>query len=269
MTLALVTVACGSAGTPPPVVTPPVPRLAPIEIGINDGFHGPLPADLVANECGWRSPWIRTPHLNAETLTQFIASVAPCPSIHVLALVEGPDPALASQLARVPGVGKLEVGNELELSPHSLSQPAYVTAVVQMHDAARQAGFTGEIIAGAVYAITDNTKRRVEAMLIACPDCSVGLHVYEIPEANDLNWMRSLHRRIWVTETGSPTGCGTAKWQEQADFLRGLTATLATVENIVGLIYYQRPSGQTCDNLATFGFQAFDGTWKPAEELLQ
>lgn len=259
----LCALACASAPARPPA-PPSAPRSTPLMLGINDGFHGQLSQDLVDKACSWNQPWERTPHLSAETLRSFVASIASCRSIHVLALVEGPDPALAAQLASVAGVDALEVGNELELPPHELSMNAYVASVAQMHDAARAAGFHGEIIAGAVYAITDDTKRRVEAMLAACPDCSVGLHVYEVPSTADLNWIRSLHRRVWVTETGSPTGCGHAKDQEQADFLRGMLATLSTVENIVGVIVYQRAAGPTCSNLDTFSIAG-----KPAEELLR
>lgn len=265
---ALLASGCASA---PVVVQPSVPRAIPLMRGINDGYHGPLPPDIVARACTWASPWMRTPHLSADSLLAFLGSVASCPSIRPLVLVEGPDPTLAASLAVVLRMttGVLEVGNELELAPHQMTTPQYAQAVAAMHDAARATGFTGEIIAGAVYAITDDTKLRVAAMMTACPDCSVGLHIYEVPSASDLAWIRSLGRRVWVTETGSPTGCVTAQWQAQADYVWGMTATLATVENIVAVIYYQRPSGSTCDDLATFGFQAADGAWKPVEAILR
>ncbi len=259
--LALVlTVACGMA--PAPVLRR---RSALLDLGANDGFHGPVAPGVVAEWCTWRSPWIRTPHLSPETLQQHLQAASACPSVRTLALVEGPDPALAGALAAVlPPDAKLEIGNELELAPHNLSQQAYATAVVQMRNAARQAGFSGEIISGGVYAITDDTKRRVEAVAAACPDCSLGLHIYQVPSADDLNWIRSLHRRIWVTETGSPTNCVPAKLQEQAAYLKGMIATLGTVENIVGVILYQRPAGPTCSDLDTFSIAG-----KPAEELLR
>ena len=223
-----------------------------------------MSADIEAEWCSWRAPWIRTPQLSASSLSAHLAAVT-CPSVKTLALVEGPDPALAGALAAVlPFDAKLEVGNELELAPHTLSQSAYVAAVTQMHDAARAAGFSGEIVAGAVYALTDDTKARVEAAAAACPDCSLGLHVYEVPSAADLAWIRALNRRVWVTETGSATGCGTAQWQAQADYLRGMLATLGTVENIVGVLIYQRPAGLTCSTLDTFSIAG-----KPAEELLR
>lgn len=261
--LALLTVACGAH--PAPVLTPAVPRSAPLELGANDCFHcAGMSPDIEAEWCTWRAPWIRTPQLSAASLAAHLAAVT-CPSVKTLALVEGPDPALAGALAAVlPFAAKLEVSNELELAPHNLSPQAYVAAVTQMHDAARAAGFSGEIIAGAVYALTDDTKARVEAVAAACPDCSLGLHIYEVPSAADLAWIRSLHRRIWVTETGSPTNCVPVKLQEQAAYLNGMIATLGTVENIVGVILYQRPAGPTCSNLDTFSIAG-----KPAEELLK
>lgn len=268
--IALLTVACG--GNPPPVVVPTVPRPLPLAIGINDGFHGPLPPDIVAHYCGYGKPLlIRSPQLSYDGFAAMRDSLkAGCDQLSMIALIEHPDPALSADVANgLSSWRAIEIGNELELPPHNLSQAQYVTAVVQMHDAARQAGFSGEIIAGAVYAITDDTKRRVEAVAAACPDCSLGLHIYEAPSSADLNWIRGLNRRVWVTEAGSPTGCGTGLYQQQWDFLRGLTNTLATVENIVGVIYYQRPSGPSCSNLDTFGFQATDGAWKPADALLK
>lgn len=267
--IALLALLCAACATHAAPNVTPQPRPTPLALGLNDGYHGPLPADIVARVCTWRAPWLRTPHLSADTLAAFVASIAPCPQAHVLALVEGHDPALAAALAQVAGVEALEVGNELELAPLSLSTAAYAAAVAQMHDAAREAGFTGEIIAGAVYALTDDTKRRVEAMLAACPDCAVGLHVYEMPSADDLAWIRALGRRVWVTETGASTGCGTGQWQAQADYVRGLIAALSSAENVVAVIGYQRPSGPTCSGLDTFGWQAADGTWKPVEGVLR
>ena len=260
---ALLTVACGVQ--PSPILTPVQPRTAPLELGANDCWHCPgMSADIEAEWCSWKSPWIRTPQISADSLRAHLAAVT-CPSVKTLALVEGPDAGLAAALAAVlPADAKLEIGNELELAPRNLSQSAYATAVMQMHDAARQAGFSGEIIAGAVYALTDDTKARVGAALAACPDCSAGLHVYEVPSPADLNWIRSLNRRVWVTETGSPTGCGTAQYQAQHDYLASMLTTLGTVENIVGVILYQRPAGPSCSNADTFSIAGH-----PAEELLK
>lgn len=251
---------------------PPAPLLttpAPFDVGINDGFHGPLPADIIAHYCGYGATafYLRTPHLETPTLDLFLDATRPCRALRTLALVEGPDVALAAQLA-TRAIDALEIGNELELPPHELTLDQYVTFIASAYQAVRAVNPTVPIIMGGVYTLNDDTKARVSAALRGCPNCWVGVHLYEDLSENDRAWMQTLGRKIAITETGSPTGCGRGKWQEQADWLQGRMNLFATMPNVVLVVVYQRGSGPSCSNLDTFGIED-EGVYKPADAVLR
>lgn len=262
--------ACASRSAPVPVA-PTAPRATHVVYGINDGFHGPLPALIVAHDCDGGDLTIRTPQLGAADLAAFLDSIASCPTLHTIALIEAPDAALAFALAttaRDRGVRAMENGNELELAPRNLTPVQYADAQAAMAQAERSAGYTGDVIMGGVYALTDETKQAIVLALARCAGCLVGVHLYD-PTPADVDWLNALHADIALTETGSPTGCGTAQWQAQADYVAGVRDLALGIARLKYLLVYQRPSGPTCDNLATFGVQAFDGTWKPLDARLR
>jgi hypothetical protein len=237
--------------------------------GINDGFHGPIGPDLVAHDCAYRQPFtIRTPQLSGASLDAFRLSIAACPQLHVLALVEGPDVALAAELAQRP-IDAIELGNELELPPHALTPQAYAAFVKAAYAAVRAVNPTVTIITGGVYALTDDTKARVALALAQCPGCWAGLHLYEPLSASDLAWLTSLNVPIAVTETGYPTRCDPARIVPQQQYIANQLYDFSTVPNVQLVVIYQRPSGPTCSDLDTFGLQRPDGTWTDADVELR
>lgn len=261
------------------------PTAVNVHYGINDGFHGPLPPDIVQHYYDYKGPLtIRTPHLTAASLMAFRISLrgstipASSPfSINVLALVEGTDAALAAAFARdwlvddVWPVTAIENGNELELKPLELKPSQYADAQGHMAVAERNAGFTGDILFGGVYALTDGpdgTKVAILEAMDACADCLVTLHVYEPLTSAQVKWLNDLGRDIAITEAGSPTGCSTSRWQEQADYVAAIRASALQVRRLKYFIIYQRPSGPGCSNYDTFGLQGVL-CWKPLDALLR
>lgn len=258
--LALLTVACG--GNPPPVVTPPPQPVRIVPLGLNDAFHGPLPPDIVAKYCGPIT--IRTPQLSGVALDTFLGSIIGCPSFHTLALVEGPDVALAADFARRRGLWGIELGNELELAPHNLSVQQYADFIGTASQAIQAWNPDLIIITGGVYTLDSDTKTRISAAHTACPTCWVGVHLYQDLSQSDLDWLGALPTQIAVTETGFPTRCDPARLQQQAEWLASRRALFSTVPNIALMVIYQRPNGADCSDLSTFGI---DG--KPADALLK
>jgi hypothetical protein len=265
------TTACGPQVIPPVVKDAP-PRTAPIHLGLVDGFHSPLPPDIASHYCGYGTDLtIRTPQLSADGLGAFVASLS-CPQTHALVLIEGPDLALAETFAQIaeplPGIRAIENMNEGELPPHNFGPEAWAKVQQSMAQGERDAGWTGDIITGGVYALTDETKRAILLVLPTCRhlDCMIGVHLYD-PSADDIAWLDGLNIDIALTETGSPTGCGMSKWQAQADYLTGIYARVSQIRRLRYFVVYQRPSGPTCSNLDTFGIQSFDLTWKPADRF--
>ncbi len=279
---------------------PPVPVvineavLSGTHFGANDGFHGPLPPDISAyyvNMGPSSDITIRTPQLSLDSLLAYYASVrdlslylagfAPHSRLRTIALIEGPDVELAKAFATTQP-DAIENGNELELPPHEQTPQQYADTQGQMYAAERGAGFMGDIIMGGVYTLTDTTKQAITLAIARCskpqikpdllkvganvdmiPDCLAGVHLYN-PTQADVDWLNGLDVDVAVTETGSPTGCGMAKWQEQADYVAGVRALLSGVRRLKYFIIYQRPNGLTCSNYDTFGFQG-----KPLELLLK
>jgi hypothetical protein len=244
-------VACASL----PGVTP---RTTPIQIGINDGFHGLLSAEQFAADC---PAMIRSPQLSGEALSAFLTA-APCA---VLALIEAPDLKLVEAFARERPAG-IELGNELELKPYELTPAQYAQWIRSATAILKAADYRGVVVLGGVYALTDETKQAITLGIAACIDsgltCRVGVHLYDASDA-DLQWLRALNWPIWVTEVGYPTRCDPKRVQGQADYLREQLARFATVPLIERVFVYQRATGPTCSDLDTFGLGA------PAKELLQ
>jgi hypothetical protein len=232
-----------------------------VPLGLNDGFHGPLPPEIVARYCGLIT--LRTPQLSGAALDALLASIASCPQFRVLALVENPDVDLARQFAARPVWG-IELGNELELAPNHLTPPQYATFVGAASVAIRAINPSVILLTGGVYTLDDDTKQRITLALSACPFCGVGIHLYEPLEQADLDWLTALHVPIAVTETGFPTRCDSARMPQQLTFLQGMIAQLSTVPNVSLIAIYQRPSGADCSDLSTFGI---DG--KPAATILK
>ncbi len=263
--LALLAVGCGDK---PTASVPPAPSVATWHDGMNDGFHGPLPPDVAAAYAQLGGDvTIRTPHLTLDSYISFADSVADAPNVHALALVEAPDVALATALSRLdPAPRAIEGGNELELAPWTLTPSAYADWIGRFAEATR--GYTGDVLMGGVYALTTDTQQAILLALPRCqavhPDCVVSVHLYD-PSDADLDWLNTLPADIAVTETGSPTGCGTSRWSAQADYIAGLRARFAArIRRLRYVVVYQRPSGSPtdCSDLATFG--AWGWTLDPA-----
>lgn len=243
-------------------VTPAASIAMPV--GINDGFHGPLPPAVVASyQAVDAAVPIRTPQITADGLDAFVASVAAAPNVLTYALVEGVDPALARAFAQRSAVRWIEVGNELELPPLELSPQAFVDAVVAMHDAIRQVNPTVPVVTGGVYTLNDDTKRRLSLVHAACPDCWIAVHLYEGLAREDLDFLRGLGVPIVVSETGYPTRCEPARLPMQKAWIDEQLRTVSTVANVRLAFVYQRPNGSGCSDLETFGIAG-----KPAAALI-
>jgi hypothetical protein len=239
------------------------PHLSTPAIGLNDAFHGPLPGPLAARYSEYRTaPVIRTPQLSKAALNTFLLSVAGLP-IRTLALIEGPDVALAHDVAGFVDLAAIENGNELELPPHDLTPAQYADVQGQMCAAELAAGFRGDILLGGVYALTDDTKTAIVLAHAQCPTALIAVHLYTISR-EDIDWLNGLDADIAITETGSPTNCQPAKLLEQAAYLQSLYAKARQIRRLKYFLVYQGPDGPGCSNLDTFGIRG-----KPAEDFFQ
>lgn len=275
-------VGCTRPFIPVPLAAPAI-TAGPVHYGINDGWHGPLPLDIVQHYCDYGGDLtIRTPQVSADALMQFRQALSTCRALvnlRVLALVENTNVHLASAFAEHPLVDDvwpvqvIENGNELELPPYNLTPQQYANAQASMLQAEGLTGFTGDLIMGGVYALTDGddgTKHAIDLALPYCRvvrHCMVGVHLYTITP-DDVAYLNSLDMDIAITETGAATGCGISKWQEQADYVAALRASALQMRRLKYFILYQRPSGTGCTNNDTFGIQA-GLTWKPLDALLK
>lgn len=234
---------CGSAGVPAPI--PPAPTRA-LPLGLNDGFHGPLPSDIVARYCGTT---IRTPQLSPEGLLAYYRSIQSCPSMRTIVLVEAPDVALVHALAPLLHPGDLiELGNELELPPYELTPDQYAAFLT--------AACVPHAITGGVYTLSADTRDRMLRAHTACPSALLGVHLYEDLTSTDVAWLTALPVHVAVTEAGYPTRCDPTRAADQFQWLTDRRALLSTVPTVALLVVYQRPTGPTCSDLDTFGVTA-------------
>jgi hypothetical protein len=245
-------VACASL----PVVTP---RTQPIQIGINDGFHGTVSPEIFAADC---PAMIRSPQTSGPALAAFLTA-APCA---VLALIEAPDLKLVEAFARERPAA-IELGNELELPPHELTPAQYGQWIRSATAILKAADYRGVVVLGGVYALTDETKQAIKLGISACIDsgltCRVGVHLYDASDA-DLAWLRALHWPIWVTEIGAHDNCRPADIAAKKPWLASQLARLSTVPLIERVFIYQRARGSDCSDFSTFGIEG-----QPAMELLK
>jgi hypothetical protein len=240
----------------PACATRYVPSVAPVPphampVGINDGYHGVLPAEIFAADC---PHMIRTPQISGAALHAFLLAAGNCP---VLALVEAPDVALVEAVAS-EWVDAIELGNELELPPYELTPERYGDWIWRAVIALNAVDYQGVVVLGGVYALTDETKVAIRLGLDRCAAagrmCRVGVHLYDASD-EDLQWLRALRSPIWVTEVGLPTRCDTARLQLQARWLERQIARFSTVDRLERVFIYQRPNGPTCSDLDTFGIE--------------
>ena len=273
---------CATVGANAPrlkMVDPSAPRML---LGINDGFHSPVAPEVAAHYCDWNKDIVlRSPILSADQATALRQSVASCPRIHVLLLIEGADSALAAAIAPdlqrpdLPPVWGVELGNERDLD--GLTPEQFGTFVGAAHDALRAAGFTGNIVTGGIYTVDRHSPQDFAEYLApaiaACPDCLVGLHWYGDTSDNWLARVQALNKPVAVTEFGMPS-CTAAQDDAQLAYLQEKLAAYARVPALVAIVY-QRPSApEPCNNsdnshLAHFGLQRPDGSWKPGEQVMR
>ena len=273
---------CATAGANAPrlkMVDPSAPRML---VGINDAYHGPPAPDVVARYCDWNKDIVlRSPILSAEQAAAVRQSVASCPRIHVLLLIENADSALTAAIAPdlqrpdLPPVWGVELGNERDLA--GLTPQQFGAFVGAAHDALRAAGFTGNIVTGGIYTVDRHEPQDFATYLApaiaACPDCVVGLHWYGDTSDSWLARVQALNKPVAVTEFGMPS-CTAAQDDAQLAYLQEKLAAYARVPALVAIVYQRPSAAQPCDNsdnshLAHFGLQRPDGSWKPAEQVMR
>jgi hypothetical protein len=276
--------ACASARARVPqlkTVDPAAPRML---AGINDGFHSPLPPDVVVHYCeAMRDLVVRAPVLSAEQAAAFRRSVASCPRIHVLLLVEDADRALVASLAAylrephddLPAVWGIELGNERDLA--GMTPDQFGAFVGSARDTLRNAGFMGKIVTGGIYTVDRHEPQGflqyLAPALTACPDCVIGLHWYGDTSDAWLARVQALDRPVAITEFGMPS-CTPQQDEAQRVYLEEKLAAFARIPALAAIVY-QRPSGpEPCNNsdashLAHFGLQRPDGSWKPGDHVLR
>jgi len=272
---------CATArtATRPMVVDASAPRML---LGINDGFHTPLAPELTAHYCEWNKDIVlRAPVLSPGQATALRQSVASCPRIHVLLLIEDADVALAAAIAPelqrpdLPPVWGVELGNERDLA--GMRPQQFGAFVGASHDALRAAGFTGNIVTGGIYTVDRHEPQDFAAYLApaiaACPDCVIGLHWYGDTSNRWLARVQTLGRPVAITEFGMPS-CTARQDKAQHRYLQEKLAAFARIPALAAIIYQRASALEPCNksdksHLAHFGLQRPDGSWKPAEQVLR
>lgn len=269
--LAVLSSACASS-TPAPVLTPVTPQV--IALGINDGFHSPLPAEIVDHYCGYgRDLIVRSPVLSGAGATELLTSVRACPRVSILLLVEHADLALVQDLAAVASdaqVWGVELGNELDLA--GLSPQAFGAFVTNGMTILRAAGYTGRILSGGIYTVSDETLAYLTAANLPA-GVTIGLHWYGDTSTAWLARVQTLGVPVAVTEFGMPS-CTPAQDAAQLAYLQEKLSDYPKTGNVLAAIVYQRGSADVpCDtsdasHFAHFGLESH-GTWKPGDSVFR
>jgi hypothetical protein len=247
-------------------------------LGINEGPV--VPPEVAAHYCGYNREFIvRAPVKSAADATLALGTIASCPRLKSLWLVEKDDLAVVRELA--PGVRDhapwgIELGNELDLAGRTPQQfAAWVRSARQL---LRDAGYVGIIVTGGVYSVDGHQpqdfEEYVRPAIDACPDCYVGLHWYGDTSEYWLSRVQHLGVPAMVTEFGLPS-CTPAQDAAQRTYTQQQLAAYEQTGKVVASIFYQHNSADVpCNNsdtshLAHFGLQRPDGTYKPVDALFK
>jgi hypothetical protein len=268
--LALLVGGCGHS----PVVVPPTPFVVHTEpiphLGVNGLYGGVLPSDTLNALDAMNILTLRATVRTKAEAQAALDSVYGYPDLNVLLLVGTADLGLVGDIATLASsshwVG-VELGNELDLA--GLSAAQFGKFVSDGDQVLRAHGFTGDVISGGVYTVTNETLGYLqEAMQLMPPDVVLGLHWYgdSGPALQATVQALAGSRKVAVTEFGMPSRDADqdagqlAYLQQQLAAFQRLGATYALI--------YQLVSGPTTSANDNFGLQRYDGTWKPAAALL-
>jgi Glycosyl hydrolase catalytic core len=279
--LTLFTGACATAGATARLkaVDPSAPRML---MGIGEGYRSLVESDIGAYFCGWnRDVVVRVAILAAGQAVAVRRSVASCPRIHLLLLIEEENVPLAAAIAPdlerpdLPPLWGVELGNERDLAGMSPSQFGAFTKAAR--DALRGGGYRGLIVTGGIYTVDRHKPQEFDRYLApaiaACPDCAVGLHWYGDTSDRWIARVQALGKPVVITEFGMPS-CTPAQDEAQRAYLQEKLAAYARVPALAAIIYTRQSAPEPCNKsdksrLAHYGLQRPDGSWKPGEALLR
>lgn len=282
-TLLVIAVAVASlqacTALPPRPPAPPlkaVTTAAPFLLGVNDGGHTGVPADIAHRYCAANREFVnRAAVSSVDEAAVVLESLKACDRLHGLLLVEQADVHLVQQLApfvaQRPDVWGVELGNELDLA--GLTPQQFATFIVSSRAALRDAGYMGRILIGGIYTVDRHSPQDFEAYvrpaIAACPDCLLALHWYGDTSDYWLARVQALGVDVVVTEFGMPA-CTPAQEDQQLAYLREKLSAFRRTGNVLAAIVYQRLSAPApctdtdASHLAHFGFERPDGSLKPA-----
>lgn len=270
--------ACASSSPRPPGLQA-VTTTSPLLLGVNDGGHTGVPRPIVDRYCAaQRELVIRAAVLNVDEAVVVLDSLAPCPRLHGLLLVEKNDLPLVTALSGFSqtrtDLWGIELGNELDLA--GLTPWQFNDFIASAWALLRGAGYDGTIITGGIYTVDDHRPQDFLAYLRpaldSCPDCLVGLHWYGNTSDAWLARVQALQLPVAVTEFGMPA-CTPAQEAAQFAYVTEKLSAFRRTGNVQVAIVYQRLSapapcdGSDASHLAHFGFERPDGTLTPAAAI--
>lgn len=249
---AIAAVAC--AVGPAPIFTP---KTAPIpHVGLNAWPNELTPADL-RTFVALGAKTLRVPVTSRQQAEDVLTAVDGSP-LSVLLLVEHDSDALVRALADLdaPQLAGIELGNELDLA--GLSPFQFGNWNVASYNTLKAAGWTKPILAGSVYAVTDDTLQYLHdaRRWVGWPsDLITTVHWYQ--DADDATLERLQHfGALAVTETGLPSRTPSDD-AAQAAFLRHMYLRAEQLGAQWWMVY-QCCSGPSTSNLDNFGLLHLD-----------
>lgn len=276
-------VASGCATLPVAPVVPfvPAPDLPIRYVGINGGFHAPLPTSLLDQLAAVGRPLtLRSPVLSVAQATAILASLDPYPSLTCLLLVEQHDLWLLSSLLSVmhhPRLVGLEYLNEPDLWRPDFTPVQYADAVMAAYRMLRDGSWPTDILSGGIFSVeaTEDTgdwhaHTYLTPLLTEAPaDLVIGLHWYGDTSDAWLQRVRDLvgGRSIAITEFGQASRTPTED-TAQAAYLQAQSTAFHRLGHVRYALPYQLVSGPSSSDLDNFGLLRVDGSPKPAFALL-
>jgi hypothetical protein len=227
-------------------------------------FYGPIPDAEMAHLSAWR-PIIRAPVTTAEQAVAVLEQAIPA-GCRVILLVETINDALVEALAPLADqAAAVELGNELNFYDTAEDFGAFV---VRGRNTLRAAGFTGEIISGAVGNIDPDTLRWLERAGVADwpNDIVLGWHGYsdwkdQVPALVALAHGRPHAMTEWGYSHPTP--------EDEARIAAWTTVdlTLLYQSGTRYAIWYQIHDGTEPSN--QYGLVTLDGRWRQTEQSLR